>query len=72
MRIRADKARDMAINGATRKFYKEIKIACKKGKFCTTIFCTSKKEALMYSYLAKGNGYYYEISPRDNWIDISW
>jgi hypothetical protein len=72
MRIRADKARDMAINGATRKFYKEIKIACKEGKFCITFFCTSREEVLRYSRLAKGMGYAYVISPRDNWIDISW
>lgn len=70
--IRANKARDMAINEAKRNFYKEIKIACKKGKFCTTFYCTSKKEVLIYSSLAKGNGYYYIVSPRDNWIDVSW
>ena len=72
MKIRANKARDMALKGVIRNFYKEIKIACKEGKFCTTFFCTSREEVLSYSHLAKGMGYAYVISPRDNWIDISW
>ena len=70
MRIRADKARDMAINGAKRQFYKEIKSACKEGKFYTDFSCKSSYELSIYTSLAKRNGYGYVVCA--NGIEISW
>ena len=68
--IKANRARDMAINGAKRKFYREIKIACKEGKFYTDFSCNSSYELSIYTSLAKRNGYGYIVYA--DGIEISW
>ena len=74
MMIKANRARDLSIVGATKRFKKEIKNACKDGKFCITILCDSKNELLMYETLANSNRYEYKRIWDKTWgkIEVMW
>jgi hypothetical protein len=74
MMVKANRARDLSIVGATRKFRREIKDACENGKFSTTILCDTENELLMYEILADSNGYAYKRIWDKNWgkIEVMW
>lgn len=74
MMIKANRARDLSIKNATKKFRKEIKDACKNGRFSTTILCNSENELLMYAILANSNGYKYKKGWYGAWgnIEVIW
>ena len=70
----ADRAINLSIKNAYKKFIKEIKGACKAGKFNASFRCSSLGELRAYEIFADEMGYRYDKDWHEDigWIEVMW
>ena len=70
----ADRAINLSIKNAHKKFIKEVKGACKAGLFSVTFRCSSLGELKIYEILADEMGYKYDKDWHEDigWIEVMW